>query len=62
MIVISIISLCVHVVKSFSSALPRSSQVKFGYLVNFLVDLDGKKCRGKDEEIFLSSRTDSPPP
>lgn len=49
MIVISIIILRVHGVKSFSSALPRSSQVKLGYLVNLLVDLDGKKCRGEDD-------------
>lgn len=44
MIVISIIILCANVLKSFSYTFPRSSQVKFGYLVYFLVDLDGKKC------------------
>lgn len=44
MIVISIIILCANVLKSFSYTFPRSSQVKFGYLFYFLVDLDRKKC------------------
>ena len=43
MIIISITILCANVLKSFFYTFPKNSQVKFSYLVYFLVDLDGKK-------------------
>ena len=43
MTAISITILCAKGLKSFFHALPRSSQVKRGNLVDFLADPDGDK-------------------